>query len=40
VLFAYLDVDLLGIALFGLAIAIMFITLKRPTGAEEVAARG
>jgi mannose/fructose/N-acetylgalactosamine-specific phosphotransferase system component IIC len=41
VLFAYLKVDLLGIALFGLAIAIMFITLKRgPTGAEEVAARG
>jgi mannose/fructose/N-acetylgalactosamine-specific phosphotransferase system component IIC len=37
VLFAYLKVDLLGIALFGLAIAVMFVTLRRPDQ-EEVAA--
>jgi mannose/fructose/N-acetylgalactosamine-specific phosphotransferase system component IIC len=41
VLFAYLEVDLLGIALFGLAIAIIFMTLKRePATGEGVVARG
>ncbi|MGH3436476.1 MAG: PTS mannose/fructose/sorbose/N-acetylgalactosamine transporter subunit IIC [Sciscionella sp.] len=30
VLFAYMKVSLIGIALFGIAIAIMFVTLKRP----------
>jgi mannose/fructose/N-acetylgalactosamine-specific phosphotransferase system component IIC len=43
VLFAYLDMSLVGIALFGLAIAIMYMSLRRePTegAAREVAARG
>jgi len=33
VLFAYMKVGLLGIALFGLAVAIIFVTLKPPTPA-------
>jgi mannose/fructose/N-acetylgalactosamine-specific phosphotransferase system component IIC len=31
VLFAYMKVSVVGIALFGIAIAIMFVTLKPPT---------
>ena len=37
VLFAYLQISLIGIALFGLAIAIMFITLQHGTAEGEVA---
>jgi mannose/fructose/N-acetylgalactosamine-specific phosphotransferase system component IIC len=39
VLFAYLNMPLLGIALFGLAIAILYVTLK-PTPARAVVAGG
>jgi len=35
VLFAYMKVGLLGIALFGLAVAIIFVTLKPPTVTVE-----
>jgi mannose/fructose/N-acetylgalactosamine-specific phosphotransferase system component IIC len=35
VLFAYLEVGLLGIALFGLAIAVMFVTLEHGRGDRE-----
>ncbi len=40
VLYAYLKVPLLGIALFGLAIAFMFETLKPAAGRGEVAIHG
>jgi len=40
VLFAYLKVPLVGIALFGLAIAAMFVTLKPPTPLSTVLGRG
>lgn len=40
VLFAYLKVPMLGIVLFGLAIAFMYETLKPTTSAGEVTIRG
>jgi mannose/fructose/N-acetylgalactosamine-specific phosphotransferase system component IIC len=40
VLFAYMNVPLLGIALFGLAIAFLFVALRpRPTAAPPAPAR-
>jgi len=40
VLFAYAKVGVVGVALFGIAIAVMFVTLKQPTPSESAAQEG